>query len=135
MTKRQMSFFRIARNVSQMSDFPRIHIGAIVVNKHKIISSGYNSGSKCHRLQAELNQKRFHTPSRGEIHAELDALLPLINKVDLSGAHLYVYREYGDGSLAPCRPCKACMSIIRRCGIKKIFYTTKDGYAMEQLEY
>lgn len=135
LSKRQAAFFRTAKNMSTLSDFPGVRIGAVVVNKHKIISSGYNSKSRCHRLQAELNQKRFNTPSRGEIHAELDALLPLINKVDLTNAQLYVYREYKDGALAPCRPCKSCMSVIRHCGIKKIFYTTKDGYVEETLQY
>lgn len=133
MTKSQHSFFRIARNVSRMSNFPGAKIGAVVVNKHRIISSGYNSKDKCHRLQVELNKKRFNEPSKGAVHAELDALLPLINKVDLSNATMYIYREYKDGTIAMCRPCKSCMSIIRRCGIKKIYYTTPEGYAEETL--
>lgn len=135
MTKRQMSFFKIAKNVSQLSDFPKIKIGAIVVHKHKIISSGYNSKNKCHRLQAQLNKKRFEDPSCGSIHAELAALLPLLHKRDLKGASIYTYREYSNGQLAISRPCKSCMSIIKKLGIKKIYYTTQDGYAEEILKY
>lgn len=49
-------------------------------------------------------------------------------------AVLYLYRENKLGELAMCRPCKECMSFIRACAIKKIYYTTYDGYAEEYLE-
>ena len=133
MTKTQSSFFRVAKNVSELSDFPRVKIGAVVVNKHRIISSGYNSKHKTHRLQAEYNKERFDGYSSGMIHAEMSALLPLINRVDLSKATLYVYREQKNGELGMCRPCKACMAIIKELGIKKIHYTTPDGYAEEYI--
>lgn len=32
------------------------------------------------------------------------------------------------------RPCPACMAMIKNLGIKKIYYTTDDGFAFEQLE-
>ena len=134
MTKKQISYFRQAKYASENSDFPRIHIGAVVVNKHNIISSGCNKQTKTHRLQVELNKKRFSPDSVGKLHAEVCALLPVINKVDLSDATIYVYREDRKGNLALCRPCKACMSLIKACGIKKIYYTTYDGYAEEYLD-
>ena len=68
------------------------------------------------------------------LHAEVAALLPVINKFDLSEAVVYIYRENKLGQLAMCRPCKGCMSFIKACGIKKIYYTTYDGYAEEYLE-
>ena len=134
MTKRQLNYFRQARDASYMSDFPRVHIGAVVVHKHKVISKGCNSGRKTHKIQAELNKKRFSEDSAGMLHAEVAALLPVVNKVDLTGATIYVYRENMLGDIAMCRPCKGCMSFIRACGIKKIYYTTPDGYAEEYLE-
>lgn len=57
--------------------------------------------------------------SSGMLHAEIAALLPVINKFDLSQAVIYVYRENKLGQLAICRPCKGCMSFIKACGIKK----------------
>lgn len=134
MTKRQLNYFRQARDASYMSDFPRVHIGAVVVHKHKIISKGCNSGRRTHKIQAELNKKRFSEDSSGMLHAEVAALLPVVNKVDLTGATIYVYRENMLGDIAMCRPCNGCMSFIRACGIKKIYYTTQDGYAEEYLE-
>ena len=134
MTNRQISFFRYARDISYQSDFPRVHIGCVVINKHNLISRGCNSRTKTHRLQCELNKKRFDAYSTGMLHAEIAALLPIVNKTDLSNATLYIYRENMHGELALCRPCKGCMSFIKACGIKKIYYTTEQGYAEEYLE-
>lgn len=132
-SKRDKVFFNIARETSKLSDH-RCKLGCVVIDHHKIISSGYNSKTKCHRLQAELDKKFFNQHSFGPIHAELAALLPLMRrKVDLSGATLYVYRETSNNELAMARPCPRCMSIIKKCGIKKIKYSTPDGFAMEKI--
>lgn len=132
-SKTQRSYFNAAKECSYQSDFPRVHIGAAVVLKHKVISRGWNSATRTHRLQAELNKKRFQVPSLGQLHAEVAALLPVINKYDLSGATLYVYRESLNGNVVMSRPCAGCMSLIRACGIKKIYYTTPEGFAEEHL--
>lgn len=134
MTNTQLMYFRAARNVSLESDFRRVHIGCVVVNKHRIISTGFNSSQRTHALQVELNRKRFSENSDGMLHAEVSALLPVINKVDLTKATLYIYRENLKGEIAMCRPCKGCLSLIKACGIKKIYYTTPDGFAEEYLE-
>lgn len=131
MTKRHISYFRSAKMISLSSDYPRIHIGCVVVSKHNIVSTGCNSRTRTHKLQSELNRKRFSSDSLGMMHAEVAALLPLINKTDLTNATLYIYRESCNGELAMCRPCKGCMSLIRELGIKKIFYTTDSGFAEE----
>ncbi len=133
MTKTQTSFFRMAKSVSELSDFPRIKIGAVVVNKHRVISSGRNSYVRRHPIQTIYDKERFDGPSRGCLHAEIDALIPLLHKVDLSRASMYIYRECKNGSLGLCRPCAACMKIIKDVGIKKIYYTTYDGYAEEHI--
>lgn len=134
MTKRQLNYFRQARDASYMSDFTRVHIGAVIVHKHKVISKGCNSATRTHKIQAELNKKRFDENSTGMLHAEVAALLPVVNRVDLTGATIYVYRENMLGDIAMCRPCKGCMAFIRACGIKKIYYTTSEGFAEEHLE-
>lgn len=134
MTKTQISFFNVAKHVSKLSDFPKVNVGAIVVNKHRIISSGCNSAQRTHRIQVEYNKKRFNEPSTGMLHAEISALLPLINKTDLSKADVYVYRELRNGNLGMSRPCKACMALIKELGIRKVFYTTNDGFAEEALK-
>ena len=135
LSKRQRSFFKAAQAVSMLSDH-RCKIGCIIVNGHRIISSGHNSNTKCHSLQAELDESYFKVASTGKIHAETSAILPLLKtKVDLSRATLYTFRQLQDGSLAMARPCPRCMNLIKMVGITKIKYTTDNGYASEILEY
>lgn len=132
-TKTEKAFFNAAKAVSELSDH-HYKLGCVVVDHHKIISSGHNSKSKYHRFQAELDQKFFNMTSLGPVHAEIDALLPLISKkADLTNATLYVYRQSMTKTIATARPCPRCMSIIKQLGIKKIKYTTYDGFATEKI--
>lgn len=131
MTKKQKSFFAVAKAMSTMSVFPRAHIGCVVTDGHRIISSGFNS-SKTHPLQKKYNRERFTEDTIHSLHAEISALLPLIKEnIDFSKVELYTYRMFANGQLAMSRPCPSCMALIKELGIKKIFYTTEDGYACE----
>lgn len=132
MTKRERAYFGAAKAVSKLSDH-RCQIGCVIVNKHRIVSSGSNSRTKCHGLQARLDKEMFGCESHGPLHAEVDALLPLIRKgVDLSGASLYVYRQHKNGIKACARPCERCEKLIRSAGLKRIFYTVENGIAEEK---
>ena len=53
---------------------------------------------------------------------------------DLTDAKIYVYRENKNGELRMCRPCPACMEIIKERGIRDIYYTTGDGYCHERIK-
>ena len=134
MTKTEMAYFRAAKAMSELSNHPQYKLGCVVVKGHKIISSGYNSNSKCHKVQAQLDMERYGVDyCPGKIHAEIDTLLPLIKRrVDLSNASIYVYREHKNGALAMARPCVSCQKVIKQCGITKVFYTTESGYCYEK---
>jgi len=132
MTKRERAHFGAAKAVSELSDH-RIRVGAVVTMGSRIISSGYNSQHRCHALQVKLDKEMFGCESHGPLHAEVDALLPLIRKgVDLSNAALYVYREHKNGVMACARPCARCEKLIRSTGLKRIFYTVENGIAEEK---
>lgn len=135
MTKKQKSFFEAAKIVSTMSDFDRVHIGCVVTDgSHRIISSGCNS-TKTHPLQKQLNKERFDLDSNHSLHAETAALLPLMKEdIDFSRVEIYTHRNFKDDSLAMARPCASCMKLIKDLGIKKIWYTTVDGYACEYVD-
>lgn len=136
LSKTKQAFFRAAESISLLSDH-KCQLGCVVVNNHKIISSGHNSNSRGHGFQKRLDEKFFNDgKSRGCKHAEIDALLPLIrNRCNLSRATIYVFRKHKNGNLAIARPCSRCMSIIKEQGIRKIEYTTDDGYVSEVLRY
>lgn len=135
LTKSHKSYFKAAKAISELSDHKQ-KVGCVVVMGHKIISSGHNSKIKCHAVQARIDKERFGCECAGRIHAEIDALLPLVkNRVDLTRASIYVYRQFKDGILALARPCEGCMSLIKQCGIKDIYYTNNGGYSHEEILY
>ena len=132
-SKTNKAYFRAAEAVSELSDYPRHKIGCVVVNKHHIIGSACNSKTKCHPLQAKLDTEKYKTECPGRVHAEIAALLPLMrDKVDLSGASIYIFRKHKDGTLAMAKPCSNCQKVIKQLGIRKIFYTIDRGYATEK---
>lgn len=129
------SYFKAAEGVSSLSDH-RCQIGCVVVKNHRIISSGHNSRDITHAFQARIDKRYFGVECKGVLHAETCALLPLIrNRVNLSNATIYVYRQTRDGKISMSRPCPRCMSVIKQCGIKSVNYTTPDGYASESIKY
>lgn len=145
MFKKDYHFFDLAEKVSKTSDLEkRIKIGAVIVDKSEVISVGSNR-RKSHPLQKLLNKKYFSSRfgrlydidpiyQHFNIHAELNAILNAGDR-DLNGCSIYVFRRNGNGVISMSRPCKACMAAIKSCGIKKIYYTTKDGYAEETIRY
>lgn len=132
MTNRDRTFFNVAKELAQLSDYPRHKIGCAITLKNRVISTGYNS-NKTNPLQRQYNRLRFSDDTPAKLHAETAALLPLLrNKdIDLSKVKVYLHRQHADGSLAPSRPCASCMKLLRDNGVKEIHYTTEAGYAEE----
>lgn len=129
-------FFIKAKHASEFSDFYKQHIGCVVVYKKHIISVGFNS-NKTHPIQKLYNKERFlEDTTPHSLHAEITALLFLKDNKDIkwSDVEIYTYRENKHGELRLSRPCKSCMALIRELGIKKIHYTTNDGYTTEILQ-
>lgn len=132
-SKSDKAYFNAAKAVSKLSDHKH-QLGCVLVHSHHIVSSGHNSATKYHSFQAQIDKKFFGCECKGPVHAEVDTLLPLIKqKYNFGGSTLYVYRQHKDGSLALAKPCPRCMALIKEQGIRKIKYTTEDGYAIEIL--
>ena len=134
LTRRQRSFFESAKAASLLSDYPKFHLGCVVVRKSRIISSGYNSITQYSSIQQKMDFKRFGGEHKGVCHAETSALLPLIRqRADLSSCVVYLYREHSDGTPVLSRPCSGCMSLLRAVGIRRVFFTVEGGYAVEDI--
>lgn len=136
MSKRHKAYFDAACAMSQLSDFPRVKIGAIAVYKHRIISSGCNQ-TKTHPLQKRFNKHRFSSDTTHSQHAEINCLSQLIGRkdIDFKDVSLYIGRTLADGRLGDCRPCVGCMALIKELGIRHIYYTTEESYVYEELIY
>ncbi len=134
LTRRQRSFFESAKAASLLSDYPKFHLGCVVVKKSRIISSGHNSITQYSSIQQKMDFKRFGGEHKGVCHAETAALLPLIRqRADLSSCVVYLYREHSDGTPVVSRPCSGCMSLLRAVGIRRVFFTVEGGYAVEDI--
>lgn len=121
-------FFRVARLESYNSS-SRIRVGACLAKNRKLISYGHNSDTKTHPAMLQRGY------SWGYMHAELAAIIG-VHKTDLRGAHIYVYREKGNGSLGLSRPCPRCQVILRAAGISMAYYTdpaSPSGWRREKL--
>lgn len=135
-------FFKFARVASLNATYTGSHrfspmIGAIAVYKGSIVASAWNT-NKTSPLQARYNVYRFTADTPDKCHAEASLIQKIRWKfgdsIDWSRVHIYLYREYKDGSLAPSRPCQSCMAMLQEIGIKRIYYTTEHGYAEEKFK-
>lgn len=120
------------------SDVKRANIGAVAVYKNKIIGMGYNS-YKTHPRQCKYDKYRPLNLSKTSstlhaIHAEVMCLTSIKKKdIDWSKVELYIFRSKKESYAGLCRPCPACMQLIKDFGIKHIFYTTDESVAYEYL--
>ena len=134
-------YFKFAREASKGATYQGSHnfapmIGAVAVYKGSIVATACNT-NKTSPLQAKYNVYRFRDSNTlDKAHAEMVLIQKLRWKfgdsIDWSKVHIYLYREYKDGNLGPSRPCPSCLALIKELGIKRIAYTTEDGYAEEK---
>lgn len=129
-----MQLFVRARECSLKSKYKKgQRIGAIIVIGNKIISMASNE-TKSHPIQFKLNPLRFEASKydrcHNYIHAEMKCILKC-KDVDFKKAKIYVYREDLHGRLRMCRPCNACMAMIKEVGIRHVYYTSPDGFVHE----
>ena len=136
LTKKDKAYFGVAKAISKLSDFPKIHVGCCAVYKHKVIGTGYNT-NRTSPLQKKYNMYRFREETPSTCHAELTCLKPLIGRkdIDFKNVSLYIYREYQNGELAMSRPCASCMKMIEDLGIRNIYYTGTNSYVSEKIVY
>jgi deoxycytidylate deaminase len=110
----------VAVKMAQKSDY-KFRVGCVIVRGSKIVSFGWNDGVKTHT--------KSNHPFKS-LHAEADAIISA-RREDLSGCSAYVARLRKDGSIAIAKPCQFCEAMLRKVGIKQVFYTTDDGWVSE----
>ena len=138
-------YFRLAKHASEMSDYNRknIHIGAVLVYKKQILATGWNTNKtspiqyKYNKYREEItNTKRTYSADTHPscIHAEMKTLIDTkdLDNIDWKKAEIFVYRSSGY-KLRNCRPCPSCMKALKDRGIRKIHYTTEDGFCNEEI--
>lgn len=116
-------FFEKAKQLATNSDHHQHKIGAVLVKKNSIVSTGYN--------QLRTHPKSPH-PYKS-CHAEFCALIKVVDREDLRDCTLYVYRQNRMGVPALARPCSSCLQFLKNVNIKEVYYTINNGWAYEFL--
>jgi deoxycytidylate deaminase len=118
------SILQLAINTAKSSPSKK-KIGAVLLKKNKIISTATNLERKTHPLQATLAE-RVGLKEKIYLHAEVNALIKAKEKADT----IVVARVGGHGycDLRISKPCKICQAALEMNNIKKIIYSTDDGF-------
>jgi dCMP deaminase len=111
-------FFELAKKLARTSEYPDHKLGAVIVKGNTILGVGVN------KLKTHPKAKNYAK----RIHAELAAILNA--RTDVTDCDLYVFRYTQSGLQGISKPCDGCMCAILEAGIKRVYYSTADGYGV-----
>jgi len=134
-------FIEIAKVLSRRSTCLRRHYGAVIVNDHVIVSTGYNGAcrgepnctdtGKCRREELNIPKGERYELCVA-VHAEQNAIING-DPVKMKGATIYVAGFNFDGSFASGAPCLLCRRMIKNACIANLVYLEKDGTIVEKV--
>jgi len=101
-------------------------VGAILLNKNKVVTAATNLETKSHPIQAKFAE-RVGLKEKIYLHAEIAALVKCKEEVDT----IIVARVNPQGKIRMAKPCPICQLALNEAGISKIHYTTNDGFLYE----
>ncbi len=137
LSRADMRYFQKARQVAEISNYKRTHVGCVAVYQGNIIGIACNT-NKTHPMQKYYNRYRYHPQTSyfyPKLHTEINCISSIRHlDINFSKVKLYVYRIRCDQEHGIARPCPSCMVAIKDLGIRHIYYTTNDGYAYEEVE-
>lgn len=135
-------YFKFARKAAMRADYHGSHnfapaIGGVAVYKGSIVAEAWNS-NKTSPLQMRYNVYRFAPENYpAKTHCETALIQKLRwkfgNSIQWDKIEIYLYREYKDGTPADARCCPSCLQLLTDLGIKKIYYSSAEGYRKEKL--
>lgn len=127
-------FLKMAETACLRSTCLRAQFGAVLVNKHAIISTGYNgaaSGVRSCLEKGECVRERLNIPS-GEnyeichsVHAEANAIIRADFDL-MDDATLYIF-GIQQGKPRSGMPCFMCWRLIFNAGIGKVVFLDEEG--------
>ncbi len=106
-------FMNIAKDVSARATCDRLHVGAVIVKDHVILSTGYNGAARGLPHCDEIGHEIVDGHCVRTVHAEANAILQAAKHgAGIDGATLYVTNS----------PCYDCFKMIVNSGIKRVVY-------------
>jgi deoxycytidylate deaminase len=119
MSTRVEKMMQIARQESLKSTHKKARIGVVVSKSSSILAKGFNKMRHC-----SVGSIRY-AEWRDSIHAERDALRK-IDKENLSGASIFIYRELRNGDVGLAFPCESCYRMIKEMALSRIYFSVPD---------
>lgn len=101
-------------------------VGAILLNKNKVVVTATNLENKTHPIQARLAE-RVGLKEKIYLHAEVAALIKCREECDT----IVVARVNNQNKLRMAKPCPICQLALKEAGISKMYYTTNEGFLFE----
>lgn len=117
---RRQRFARIAVELAGALEQNVTHqLCALVVSKNRVLGVGYNQ-PKTHPISKDTLMQ--------QIHAEMSLVVRCTSN-ELEGADVIVARCRPSGKPGLAKPCKYCEGILRRYGVRRVFYTINSDNA------
>ena len=91
-----------------------------------LLSVGSNSYTKTHPLQKYFANK-VGQPAKQFLHAEIQALIRARNTQPIYSMTITQF-DTKTGKFQDAKPCPICIEAMKAFGVKKISYTTKNGW-------
>lgn len=102
-------FMSVAQLISKRSSCKRLHVGCVIVNENRIITTGYNG----HLPNAPHDSYVRDGHEQLTVHAEANAITDAAKRgVSIDSCTIYVTHM----------PCLNCAKLLIAAGIKKIIY-------------
>lgn len=111
------SYLELAKQVSLNSQH-KFKIGTVIVKGNRIISVGWNQIRYC-------RVGRRFTSYPESLHSERDCVRKM-NKEDIKGSTIFIFRSYADGSPALAYPCEDCYSMLEALSVKRVVFSCKE---------
>ena len=106
-------FMNIAKEVATRSTCDRKHVGAVIVRRKTILSTGYNGSIKGLDHCDEVGHKMENTHCVRTIHAEANAIVQAARHgIRIEDSEIFVTAS----------PCYDCFKMIANSGINKIYF-------------
>lgn len=112
-----LKFFELAKDLTLNSDHHTHQLASVIVHNNRIVSWGWNKLSSDPKTNHPFKSK----------HSEYEAIKKC-NYKKIDKCSIYVFRQNKLGELANSFPCVYCYELIKRCGIKTLYYTCDGGY-------
>jgi len=127
-SKKTQKYLDLAARIAEQSSYPHFKHGAVLVKGASVINVSHNKQG-FNSFGAKFRKKK---QGRATLHAELGSVLN-VEKKNTEGSTVYVVRVNRQGSTRLSKPCHMCESAMKHCGVRRVIYSTDDGYECYKL--